>query len=267
MSLQHPPACPAFRDRLVAVAGGEACERALDAHLAECRGCREFLARVRHQVNAFARLPRRTPPRALDGFVVAALQAGARQDRAVRALEVLAPETMPVEGERAVWERARAAALRDVPFGTGRDGAKAPSALDGLVEAELLGRGAEVGTRMSRILARAHAPRALEARVEHVYEVSRRRRARDERRLLLAGAAVLLVALTVAVTLFAARPRAVLAKGDGPVAHVRHDEPRARQVIVERVASPSDLDPMLASTFAGLTGGAPDAIRVTGGKL
>lgn len=255
MSLPRQPVCPQHRDRLVAVAGGEARDRALDAHVAECTGCRAFLARAQRHVFALTELARASAPRDLDGRVVAATQAGFRQDRAVRALSILTPETMPRDAELVIWQQT-----------AGASGPSAPSALDRLVDSSLRGRGADVGERLSSRLERHRAPAELDLRVAGAYERGRRDRVRAERRLLVVGAAALLMALLVASSLFFVDERTVTA-ADGTLASGRAGVAPTPTIVIERVASPADLDPLLSSTFAGLVGGATDAVRVTGGKL
>jgi hypothetical protein len=255
MPLPSHPVCPQHRDRLVAVAAGEARDRAFDAHVASCVGCGAFLARAQRHVHALTSLPRASAPRDLDGRVVAATQAGARQDRAVRALSMLTRASMPNDVELELWQQT-----------AGDVAARAPAALDALVDARLREQGRGVGERIAAHMTRHKAPASLDRRVADAYELGRRERLRAERRLLFVGGAALFLALLVAASLLVVERRVVNAAGPN-VAASRAPQVDGPRIVIERVASPADLDPLLASTFSGLVGGVSDAVRVTGGKL
>lgn len=136
----------------------------LNGHLATCADCAAYVARVARSLAGLRGLERRPAPTELDGRVVAALQAGARQDRAVRALEELAPRTAPERVERAVQTDAELAALHP-----GRElrptRLRAPQVLDRLVAEELGDPSAARARRFVSSLPRLEAPGELAARV------------------------------------------------------------------------------------------------------
>jgi hypothetical protein len=224
--------CPDQRDRLIAVATGEA-ERdfALDAHMARCEGCSGWLARVELHVSALRDLGSVRAPRELDGRVVAATQAGHRQDRAVEALRGLGPIAMPAEVDKAIWPA----------------GKTAPPVLDRLVDRDLQEQTRGIARRFAGRIERLKAPRTLDARVNTVWAARamwEKARHRSDWRWMALAAALLLVVLSVTATLYVVgRP-------------VTKQGPR---FVIERVASPAELDPALRETFALVVGGAPDA--------
>lgn len=233
MSRSPTHACPDRRDTLVAVAAGEAMrDLALEAHLIACGGCSAFLASVQTQVRALRGLGALQAPRELQGLVVAATQAGHRQERAVAALRSLGPISMPPEVDHAIW-----------PLDL-----SAPHALDRLVDRNLQDPTNSIARRVAGRIERLQAPRDLDARVGQVYAFGAKRRERAARRLAFSTAALVLVAITVTATWLIAR------SGDVAAA-----EP---QFVIERVTSPDAFDPLLRSTLSGLLGGAPDAQRI-----
>jgi hypothetical protein len=135
-----------------------------DSHLATCADCAAYVARVARSLAGLRGLERRPAPIELDGRVVAALQAGARQERAVRAVEELAPRTAPERVERAVETDAELAAhhpgreLRPARL-------RAPQVLDRLVAEELGDPSAARARRFVSSLARLEAPGELALRV------------------------------------------------------------------------------------------------------
>jgi hypothetical protein len=223
--------CPDQRERLIAVAVGDARpDFALDAHMARCSGCHTWLARVEQHIGLLRELPRVPVPTSLDGLAVAATQAGFRQDRAVDALSGLSPVTMPIEVDLAIWPT----------------GKSAPPVLDRLVDNDLQEQTRGIARRFAGRIERLSAPRSLDARVKSVWGAGPwhlGRRPSDRRWLALAGA-VLLVVMGVTATLYfvgsSVRP-------SGP------------QIVIERVASPSELDPALQQAFVLVMGGAPSA--------
>jgi hypothetical protein len=251
--------CPDQRDRLIAVATGEARrDFALDAHLARCGGCRAWLGRVELQIGALRKLPRMSAPRALEGRAVAATQAGFRQDRVVETLRKITPVTMPIDVDCTIW-----------PVGK-----TAPPVLDRLVDQDLQEQTRGIARRFAGRIERLSAPRTLDARVKSVWSSTGTRS--SQRRWIALAAAVLLVVLSVTGTLwFVGRQRPIdlpnLAskggvQGDGAptVPDGRPDPSRAvdsgrPEFIIQRVSSPADLDPALQHAFALVLGGAPDA--------
>jgi hypothetical protein len=232
MDLPGKSPCPDQRERLIAVAAGEARrDFALDAHLARCGGCRAWLERVELHVVALRELPRMSAPRELEGRAVAATQAGFRQDRAVEALRGIAPVTMPIDVDRAIWPA----------------GKSAPPVLDRLVDQDLQEQTRGIARRFAGRIERLSAPRTLDARVKSVWSGAGARRS-DSRRWLALAAAVMLVGLSVTGTLwFVGRQRSVIQ----PPVEVARPE-----VIIERVSSPAELSPALQDAFALVLGGA-----------
>jgi uncharacterized protein YbaR (Trm112 family) len=237
MSRPHLLACPDRRDTLVAVAAGlSKRDLALETHLIACNGCRGFLVSVEAQLRALSELRPMSAPRELDGLVVAATQAGYRQDRAVAALRAIGKTPMPAEVDRVIW-----------PVGL-----KAPPVLDRLVERDLQDPTHSIGRRFAGRLDRVPVPPGLQARVESIYALRRKRRESPARRLSLASGLVALAALAIAITWFVARPGQAIAA-----------EPR---FVIEHVTSPSAFDPLLESTLSALLGGVPDAESIVKGK-
>ncbi len=224
--------CPDQRERLVAVATGEAArDFALDAHLARCEGCSAWLGRVELHVTTLRELGSVPAPRDLDGRVVGATQAGFRQDRAVQALRDLNRIAMPVEVDLAIWPA----------------GKSAPPVLDRLVDRDLQEQTRGIARRFAGRIERLKAPRSLDARVHMAWsarEMWTRARRRSDWRWLTLAAALLLVVLSVTLTLYVVG---------------RPEMKRGPTFVIEHVASPADLDPALQRTFAAVLGGAPDA--------
>jgi hypothetical protein len=225
MDLNGKSPCPDQRERLIAVATGEARrDFALDAHLARCGGCRAWLERVELHVAALRELPRMSAPRALEGRVVAATQAGYRQDRAVEALRDIAPVKMPAEVDNAIW-----------PVGK-----TAPPVLDRLVDQDLQEQTRGIARRFAGRIERLSAPRTLDARVRSVWSSASARRSGSRRWLALAAAAMLVVLSVTGTLWFVGRKR-------------------APEFVIQRVSSPAELDPVLQEAFAIAIGGAPSA--------
>ena len=223
---------PDQRERLVAVATGET-ERdfALDAHLARCDGCRAGRGRVELHVTTLRELGSLPAPRDLDGRAVAATQAGFRQDRAVQALRDLSRISMPVEVDLAIWPA----------------GKSAPPVLDRLVDRDLQEQTRGIARRFAGRIERLKAPRTLDARVHMAWsarEMWSRARRRSDWRWLALAAALLLVVISVTATLYVVGRREI---------------PRGPTFVIERVASPAELDPVLQNAFAQVVGGAPNA--------
>lgn len=238
MTRPSQPACPDRRDVLVAVAAGDVRrDLALEAHLIACVGCSAFLAGVELQMRALNSLRRPSVPRELEGLVVAATQAGHRQDRAIAALRAVGPVAMPREVDRAIWPVGDAVP----PFG---ETLQDPTRLD---------PSRSIARRFAGRIERLQAPRTLDARVTSIFAAGRLRRDRLVRRFALVVAATVLVAFTIAGTLFLA---------DRPV--VSASEPK---FVIQRVSSTSELSPLLQSTFAALAGGLSDADRIAKEKL
>jgi hypothetical protein len=229
--------CPDQRERLIAVAAGDvARDFALDAHIARCEGCRAWLSRVELHVAALRDLGSVQAPRDLEGRIVASTQAGFRQDRAVQALRDLEPVRMPVDVDKAIWPT----------------GKSAPPVLDRLVDNDLQEQTRGIARRFAGRIERLKAPRTLDARMKSAWALKSawvRARRRSDWRWLALAAALLLVVLSVTATLYVVGRSETGrgARGGGP------------QIVIERVASPADLDPVLQRAFALVVGGAPNA--------
>jgi len=148
MSAHPGPHCADFRAAILARAEGEVVDLALDAHLARCEACPRELARAEQRVTLLRALGSRGAPVELDGLVVAAMQAGARQQRATRAVQSLARAHTPDD-----------LALRLA-------GPKAPHVLERLVREDLVDPAKAVASRYARSLERLRAPRDLDRRLQ-----------------------------------------------------------------------------------------------------
>ncbi|MBL8863075.1 MAG: hypothetical protein JNK02_13855 [Planctomycetes bacterium] len=228
MSERRDPACESLRPALIQRAEVGAPDPAVDAHAAGCGTCRRELERAVRRVGLARSLARVVAPRQLDGLVVAALQAGARQERAVRAVLDLPDVAAP----RELAERV--------------EGPRAPRVLERLVSEDLADPSKAVVRRYASRLERLRAPADLADRL---------RTPRQHRRVvpallasLLVGAGVLLLVGVLVLT--AERDRAPTA-APGPV------------LVVERAASIHDLDPAASLLASGLTGGLVDADRLS----
>src|SRR6202008_498506 len=92
--------CTSVRERLLEHRGHAAADDLdLGIHLDGCSECSVFARRTRDLVALFSALPQRPAPRELAGLVVAATQAGHRQERAAKALGALSRLAVPSELE------------------------------------------------------------------------------------------------------------------------------------------------------------------------
>jgi hypothetical protein len=198
------------------------------AHLDVCGECAGFARRTAAVSESLSGLPRRPAPQELDGLVVAALQAGHRQDRAVGGLRGLS--RLPVPAELA--GRALDVQPRD---------ARAPAVLDRLVDEDLRDQTAAMARRFAGRLERRPAPRVLRDRLEHFAPAPLR--STRIRRILLAAAGVTLLLAAGGVWL--------LVRGAGQGGPDRDFEVRYE-------SSLDALDPMARSLLAGLSGGLVD---------
>jgi hypothetical protein len=173
-------------------AGSAARDAGLAAHLETCAECAAFAQRVARFSALLGSLPRRNSPPELDGAVVAALEAGHRQERAIAAVRGLARLPMPAEipAEPSVD-------LPTDPWGRvlegQRPGARAPAVLDRLVDEDLRGASAALARRFTSRLERHRAPSVLRERLQRSALSLFRPRA-SRRNLLAAAALVLLLA-------------------------------------------------------------------------
>lgn len=127
-------------------------------HAEACPDCRELWRRASGQVEALRSLPRLEVPSELEGRVVAAMQAGHRQERVAHALTSLQRRSAPRELDAA------AIAATTPP---GRPMRRvAPDVLDRLVDESLRDLPATVNAGLLDRLPRLHAPAELDARVD-----------------------------------------------------------------------------------------------------
>jgi hypothetical protein len=232
MSAQHGPGCADFRVAILARAEGDVVDLALDAHLEGCEGCRRELARTERRVESLRAVGGPGAPLELDGLVVAAMQAGARQQRATRAVQSLSRAHTPED-----------LALRLA-------GPKAPHVLERLVREDLVDPAKAVASRYAGSLARLRAPRDLDRRLSELRPGTIQRHAPIA--MVAAGVMLALGALVVAGILNGRRVPMAPVPTAGPV------------LIVERVDSVRELDPVVGDMLAGVTAGWSDAHRIAG---
>jgi len=204
-----------------------AAESALGEHLADCVSCQRAFEGMRRTRAALLRLAPVPAPAALDGLVVAATQAGQRQERVLAhmrtALRHEAPARLDARigvcGSSLIGEVARA---------------NAPAVLERLVEEELRDPQHALTRRYVSRLQRLESPDTLRGRVQQALG---RPRQPAGRRLLLAGAALAVLCTTMWGwwTLERAQTR-----------------PRFQVVYVEDVR---ELDPLARAMLSGVTGG------------
>lgn len=181
-------ACTEFRDEALALDldGARASE-----HARSCASCAAWALRTAREARALRGLPRQEVPFELDGRVVASLEAGGRQDRAVGSLGILGRVEPPLELDRAVDAEFESLEPELQPH-------RAPAVLDRLVSEELADPAKTRARRFLGSLERMSTPAELDARVDALL---RERDARPPSRrvsgrltgLALAAAAVLLV--------------------------------------------------------------------------
>jgi len=135
----------------------------LNEHLASCPECALAAKHYERQARALAGLDRQAAPSDLAGRVVAALQSGFRQERALRCVVELETIAAPPELDKLVSR-----ALVRQP---------APDVLERLVREDFENHdGSHFAKRFTHKLGREHAPEKLAERLEsHWYEAPRRR--------------------------------------------------------------------------------------------
>ena len=228
--------CDSFRDEFLGAAPSER----PSAHRASCAACGRWARGVELRERALGDLARLTAPRELEGAVVAALEAGFRQDRAVGALCGLGRITSPPELEDALSDRiARRETSSDVEFGGAPPSLpaarrlSAPALLAELVSEELRDPAAHRVRRFVGSLERFAAPDELAERL------AAQDWSRPQRRLARPVAVLTLLAAVVSVAFLTLR---------GP-------EPRRYDFVVEVVDDPAQLSGMAASLLDGVSGG------------
>ncbi len=269
-------ACERFRDawidaapRAWAATGLGADMRGQPADLREhwntCAACQRVVAAWPLAARALSELPRQSAPRELDSAVVAAIQAGARTDRAVRALERLARLTPPEQLAEALEQPSTAGEPRALPLAEPMTRASAPRVLERLVSEELSDPAKARARRHVGGLRRLTAPAELTALVEQRLQTERARslaaaalRVEVRRRLRLALGAAAAFAL-VAIAVLVERPQQPSQpRPDGAlVSEPQTTQPRQRPFRVEHASSLASLSPMtrgmLDSASSGLS--------------
>jgi hypothetical protein len=230
--------CSSFREAFLAAAQPQR-DR---AHGAVCAECERWARALEAREAALGGLARLGAPAELEGAVVAALEAGFRQERAVSALLGLGRVSSPraldhaLQGELA----STAPAPTSLPA-VGR--VRAPSVLDALVSQELCDPAGHRARRFVGSLERLSAPAELAERLAAGGWAAPR--ARPVRPATLGALALLLAAGAIGLLLRAERPRAP-----------RYD------FVVEVVDDPSQFSALGAGLLDGVTGG-----RVTLARL
>jgi hypothetical protein len=231
--------CRELRDRLIAHAGDAAAfDSDLARHVDQCASCSAIARRVAQQATALRALERNTAPLALDGRVVAACHGGHRQERTLAAVRALTRWHVPAELDAKVLDEEYGRILRET--------STAPAVLDRLVDEDLRDPPRARARRFAGRLERLRAPRALRLRVEQTADA---RRVAVRRRVRVAAAATLVLALFVSVS--AAIYWLRKPKYDFEVVHETSIE---------------GLDPMPRAMLASLTGGMLDAHRASAKK-
>lgn len=190
-----------------------------------------------------AGLTRRTAPSALDGRVVAAFEAGHREERAIEAVQSLVRVDVPEH----LAEHLDRAVTREL---SKREALLAPDVLRRLVEEELSDPSKARTRRFVGSLKRLPAPEALDAKV--VASLTAPERTRSFRSRLLFGGSAALLAIAATFVWF------VTGRGEVEAARKRIEWVRAE--------STDELSPLAASLLAGFSGGASDVIVRGGGQ-
>lgn len=201
-----PSPCDPVRARLLELAAATDLGAAEDdpwvaRHLGECGACGVLAVRLRRASERLRALPRHQAPGALEGRVVASLEAGARQDRAVEALRGLQRQDPPAALEaRLAHAGDRDAELRPALAACLRARRPAPAVLERLVAEEIADPRGSTARRWIGYLRRWAAPEDLDRRVLG------RRPHRVPARLVGLAAAALVLVLAVHVGERAGRP-------------------------------------------------------------
>lgn len=220
----------------------------LAEHVQHCSACRVRAQRAAQAQQLLQGLPRMRAPRELDGLVVAATQAGHRQERAEAQLSQLARLAAPEELAARV-EAQRRAALAERPA--------APAELEHRLAAELAAPQQAMAQRFLHKLERMRAPSDLEARL-----AARPMRAERRRTLSFAGALVVLLGLGSLAILRWNTPNPEAPNSNSPHSNSQGIVQAERRIQweVEHVDSLEGFDPMARALMGGLSGGASDVL-------
>jgi hypothetical protein len=246
--------CQTFRDELLAAGLPDTATSTapqLREHVAGCAECAAWARRSTRLAHELEVLPRPALPAELEGLVVAALQAGQRQARAAQAIAALGRVSSPPDLDRAVdAELGEALDLEEQPETEASDALArlaVPGVLDRLVAEELASPSQARARRYLGSLRRRRAPEELRLRVGLVladragFLDASRTRPRAHGLHLAVG--LMVAALLVVIGALVLRPT------------VGEQRPGGPQIVIERVADPSDLPPIAAALFDGASGG------------
>lgn len=221
------PSCRDFLAAMLEIAPARpAAGGALARHLEGCEECRAALERGLRLRRGIATLPGLRAPEALDGMVVAATQAGKRQERAIAHLRAALHHDAPARLEERV--RAGGDLLGEV------ERLSAPAVLERLVQEELRDPQHALTRRYVARLQRLGPPATLRERVHARLSLPRRSRLRG---VLLAGAAL-----------------SVLVAAMWGWWRIGQQSLRPRFQVVY-VDSAEELDPLAREMLSGVTGG------------
>jgi len=269
------PQCQAFRDMLLDAGVPQA---PATGHGSVCAACASWAHSTERLARQLQTLPRAAAPAELEGRVVAALQAGHRQNRAVQAVADLGRISSPAvldefvdaDLEEGLASPARPPSLLELQ---GRR-IQAPSVLDRLVREEIAEPSRSLARRYLGSLRRKRAPEELRLRVAvSIQRVLSAQRALSIRTALstgvrglrrgaggqpqrpigldaglkvgarrAVGAGLAVAALLFVLGVFLLRPTPPL-------------RPHGPQIVVEQVADPSGLPPFAAALLDGASGG------------
>lgn len=145
-----------FAQLAEALEQGGALPQELHAHALSCAGCRAAVVAWSRQARALRSMPRVAAPRELDGLVVAALHAGARQERALREVAALPRVQAPDALDARMEQLLAGPHTTSARFAAGEsDGRVAPEELRGLVGRDLAHEGRARRAARRRALAGA----------------------------------------------------------------------------------------------------------------
>jgi len=230
------PDCSELCRRIAAHAGVVAAfEDDLREHVAGCAVCAATVRRVGREVELLRSLERRAVPPELDGRVVAACQAGHREQRVADALRRLSRSSVPRELDRKVLDPAAG----DFPAPS----SITPQVLERLITEDLRDPSKVVARRIASRLRRLQAPDELFARVDGALRAGDVRPAPVRRAAWRAVAGGLLCASVAGFFLWRERDLVV------------RPAPPTYRFQVEYASSLAELDPVARGLLASVSGG------------
>lgn len=259
------PACQHYRTDLPERLDGRLDFAALasssaDEHRAQCADCAAWVAGLARLTESLYALPRVAAPKQLDGLVVATLEAGAREARAVRAVEGLthlhSPETLAETLETELEEGVENS-LPTNPLPGSEQRLGAPSVLERLVREELAEPEKHTVRRAVGGLERLRAPAELEALVQATLAGQPPIAETGRPAFKLLRAKHLAWASAAAAVLLLAGPFGPFELGRLQDSSPSGEEPaaRTRSFEVVYVRSLNDLDPVARNLVDGVSGG------------